>query len=167
MPSGVLFSQPLPSGYISGSYGAFYDTTTQTILLPFQIKTIAVNTTYLSSGVGILLNALTFNNSGTYNIQFSLQITNTHNQAHLFYMWFAKNGNDMPYSTSVVSVPSTHGGNNGHYILSLNMLEQVNQGDTIEMRWSSNDNRVRIETLPSPFGTVPAAPSVILTATQV
>lgn len=151
----------------SFKYGAFYDNTIQNITLAFQEKTVEINTTSYSNGVTLGANQLVFSTAGIYNIQVSLQITNAHNQDQLFYLWFAHNSVNIAESTSIVSVPSTHGGVSGHYILSMNLFYQVNPGDNIELRWTADHIGVQIETVVPGFGTLPNAPSVIVTATQV
>lgn len=151
----------------SFKYGAFYDNTIQNITLAFQEKTVEINTTSYSNGVTLGANQLVFSTAGTYDIQISLQVTNTHNQDQDFYLWFAHNSVNIPDTTSIVTVPSTHGGINGHYILSMNLFYQVNAGDNIELRWTANHIGVQIETVTPGFGTLPDAPSVIVTATQV
>lgn len=149
------------------NYGAFYDNTTQTIASAYEEKTVNINSMSYSNGISLLSNQLLFAIAGTYNIQVSLQVTNYHNQDQDFYLWFAYNGTAISESLSIVTVPSTHGGIPGHHILSMNLFQQVNPGDTIEMRWTGNHNGIRIETISPGFGTLPNAPSVIITATQV
>lgn len=151
----------------SFKYGAFYDTTGQTIATAYEEKIININTTSYSNGVTLSANQLIFSVAGVYDIQVSLQITNRHNQDHLFYLWFTRNGTAIADSASIVSVPSTHGGVNGHYILSMNLFQQVNALDNIEMHWTADHNRVGIETISPGFGTLPNAPSVIVTVNQV
>lgn len=149
------------------NYGAFYDTSDQTIASDYEEKTVSINNTSYSNGVNLVANQLIFTTAGTYDIQVSLQITNTYNQAQLFYLWFVYNGTPIPYSSSIISVPSTHGGSNGHYILTMNLFQQVNALDNLELRWTADKTSVGIETLVPGFGTLPNAPSVIVTATQV
>ena len=151
----------------SFNYGAFYDNTDQIIMSAYEEKVVNINTTSYSNGVNLIANQLVFTTAGTYNIQVSLQITNRYNQDQLFYLWFVYNGTPIADSLSIISVPSTHGGVNGHYILSMNLFQQVNPLDNIEMRWTADDTRVGIETISPGFGTLPNAPSVIVTATQV
>ena len=151
----------------SFNYGAFFDKSTQSIASAYEEKTVDVGFTSYTNGVTLVSNQLLFSTAGTYNIQVSLQLTNQHIQDHEFYMWFAYNGSNITESTSIVTVSSSHGGISGHYILSMNLFYSVNPGDTIEMRWTANHIGVQIETLTPGFGTVPIAPSVIVTATQV
>jgi hypothetical protein len=167
MPSGIQFTQPIPTPLPSNmAYGSFFDTTIQSIPAPFTLQTIDINSTSLSSGVTLGTNQLVLNNAGVYNVQFSLQVTNNDMQDHLFYVWFAQNGFDIADSTSIISVPRTHGGSNGHIVISLNIFVQANAFDAIELRWTSDNIAVQIETIATLLP-IPAVPSVIITANQI
>lgn len=148
------------------AYGSFYDTTTQSIPAPFTLQTIDIGSTSLSSGVTLGTNQLVFNNAGVYNVQFSIQVTNNDPQAHEFYVWLGKNGFDISESTTIISVPSTHGGINGHIIASLNFFVQANAFDAIELRWTAESTTITIERIVTPLP-IPAVPSVIITANQI
>lgn len=165
--SGIQFTQPTISpAPVSLNYGAFSDITPQSITAPFQVKTINIATTDFSNGVTLGANQLVFASAGVYNIQVSLQITNSSVQDHDFYFWFAKNSLDIPNSSSIITINSRHGGINGHMLPAMNIFVSVNAGDNIELRWTANDTGVQLEAVVPPLG-VPIAPSVILTAIQV
>jgi hypothetical protein len=149
-------------------YGSFYDNTIQTIAAPFEEKTVAINTTAYSNDVTLAMNRLYFATVGMYNIQVSLQVTNTYNQAQLFYLWFAYNGVAIADSASIATIPSTHGGNNGHYIFAMNLFVDVlAPGDNIELKWTADLASIQLEAITPGIGTIPASPSVIVTATLV
>lgn len=149
-------------------HGSFFDNTVQTIAAVYEEKTVAINTTVYSNDVTLTMNRLYFVTPGIYNIQVSLQITNAHNQAHLFYLWFAYGGVAIADSGSIVTVPSTHGGSKGHYVLSMNLFVDVlAPGDNIELKWTADFTSIQIETITPGIGTIPTSPSVIVTATLV
>ena len=111
---------------------------------------------------------INFPNTGVFNIQFSLQLTNNDTQIQEVIVWFRKNGTDIPNSASIVSVPNKHGGIKGHFILALNLVEQFSAGDYVELYWTGDDTDLSIETLPAGVAPVyPQVPSVIITATKV
>lgn len=149
-------------------HGSFFDNTVQTIAAPYEEKTVAINTTVYSNDVTLTMNRLYFVTPGIYNIQVSLQITNNYNQSQLFYLWFAYNGVAIADSASIATIPSTHGGNNGHYVLSMNLfIDILAPLDNIELRWTADSASIEIETIVPGIGTIPAAPAVIVTATLV
>jgi hypothetical protein len=88
--SGVVIS-----GY-SKAYGDFYDTTTQS----FTANTgtvLTINSTGTNNLVSILSGSrITLSQSGTYNLQFSLQLANSDNAENRFWVWLRKNGVDVP-----------------------------------------------------------------------
>jgi hypothetical protein len=171
MPSGIIITQPIPAPVppvpVSLKYGAFYDKSFQSIAVPYDEQTIAISTTSFSNGVTLGANQLVFNTAGTYNIQVSVQVTNHHPQDQLFYLWFAYMGVNITDSSSIATIPSTHGGHYGFYIISLNIFVQVNAGDNVELRWTADNIDVHIEGYNPAIGTIPISPAVIVTATQV
>ena len=112
---------------------------------------------------------LTFQYSGIYNIQFSLQFSNTDNNIiHEVDVWFKKNDVDIPDSNSRFSVPGKHSGLNGQLIAALNFLVEVTAGDVVEIVWHTDDSTVFIETISSSTAPVrPETPSAIATVTFV
>lgn len=164
------------SGVVSSSSGSFSSNTTQ--------SAAAVNTPQkVQIGITDEANNITLNNSqinvtqaGTYNVQFSVQVTNSSSQHADVDIWFRK-GNatsnssavDIANTASVASIVGTHGGQPGYMILAANFFIKCVANDFIEMWWSSNDTNVVLNYLPAittPF-TSPGAPSVIVTLTQV
>lgn len=108
--------------------------------------------------------------SAWYNWQLSVHIDNADSQAHTFDLWGKLNGDDIPNSRFVYTVPSSHGGNPGTLIPSQNFYIYMSAGDYVEIHWSSDDGvNVQIthhaaET--SPYSK-PAAPSLLLTVNEV
>lgn len=115
---------------------------------------------------GALPSMLTFAYSGTYNIQYSLQFTNTDNNTiHDVDVWFRLNNVDIPYSNSVFSVPGRHTGANGQQIAVINFFVDVQANDVVEIIWHTSSSTVYIETIPTQTNPIrPAAPSAIVTA---
>ena len=111
---------------------------------------------------------LTFQYSGIYNIQFSLQFTNTDSQIHDIDIWFKQNDVDIPYSNSQFSVPNKHGSEDGHLIAALNFIVEVQANDVVEIVWHTTNSTVFIETIDAATSPVrPVTPSAIATVTFV
>ena len=157
--------------FLSGNYLSAQDTTaTQSITAPYEIKNLQFGTTLLSNGIsitGVNNTDITFANPGIYNIQFSVQVTCNTPQAHLFYLWLCVNGSPVANSNSVTTVHGTHGGNNGHLILSLNFVLVATAGMKAQLCWSANNIAIEVETIPSPAVGIPVSPGVILSVTQI
>ena len=126
-------------------------------------------TTASTTITGNLPSLITFEYSGIYNIQFSLQFTNTDlNKDHEVDVWFRKNDVDIPDSNSQFSVPGAHAGHNGQLIAALNLFVEVIAGDVVEIIWHTSDSTVFIETIPATTGPVrPQTPSAIATVSFV
>lgn len=152
--------------YLNNPYGAYQSNTTQTVAtvntptLIYLEVTDYENGTYRTVGDGIHVEQ-----SGIYNVQFSVQVTNDDTQPHDAAVWIRKNGVDFPYSNSVFSITGTHGGQPGYGVVAANFYMSLVAGDYIELWWSTNDLNVTLNTLPpiiSPFVT-PGAPAVVCT----
>ena len=153
-----------------GYWGSFYDTTNQTITSTTTAYIIGLNSTDPDSdGISIVGgNKITVANPGVYNTCMSIQFTNADTQDHEATIWFRKNGVDVPYSSSIVTVPSTHGGVLGHLIFYVDLALKLNAGDYIQLMWHGTDTDVKIETLPAGTSPVhPASPSIIVSINQV
>jgi hypothetical protein len=106
--------------------------------------------------------------SGTYNIQFSVQMVSFDGTIDNVTLWFRKNGVDIPYSAGVATIPAIHGGVAGTAIISWNLVESVNAGDYIQLLFASTTgNTVCATYAPGTAPVTPVSPSVILTATFV
>lgn len=154
------------------NYISVFDTTTQTMTAG-QAKAITFNNVALQSGIALKNNSqIWFTYAGTYNLQFSIQFTNTHSQEHDALVWLAYNGSPYPNSGSYLTIPASHGGYTGNYILALNLLGQSVGNDYVELYWSTNYADVHITTISNGSyagmsATAPSSPSAIVTVTQV
>lgn len=95
----------------------------------------------LDSGLAFTLNpnsTATPAYRGTYKIDYSLQFFNTDTQIHEAYVWLRLNGNDIPGSTSVFSVPNRHGGVDGALVAYSSVTFTVSEIDEISLYWATN-----------------------------
>ena len=161
---------PLGGQHLNIPQGSFQSRTTQTQATINTPKLIALDTTNFALGMyRVLGDGVHVEQPGIYNIQFSAQLTNNAVQDHDADIWLRKNGVDVPYSASIVTVPSTHGGIAGHYVVAANFYLDLLAGDYIEFWWAASDLAVQIETLPpitTPF-TSPGSPGFVVTVTFV
>jgi len=149
-------------------YGLFYDTTIQTAPSSASVYPVAVGSTLSSNMVSIVSgNRVTVERTGIYNIQFSLQLTNTAAQASSVQIWFRHNTVDEPNSNSAVSVPAKHGSVNGGLIAAWNFLVEMNGGDFIQLYWWNEAATVSMPSVVAPTSPArPAIPSVILSVVE-
>jgi|688.fasta_scaffold02349_34 hypothetical protein len=143
---------------ISGSpiYGSWYDTTNQT--------TTANTPTpmYCNSGSGNGITKVYDSNfevdyAGTYNIQFSVQLDQTSGAGHHIFIWFRKNGVDIPYSASEVAIQGTL----AESIPSWNFIVDMEPGDYINIMYSVTNTNVYLKAVAP--NSIPGIPSVIIT----
>lgn len=107
--------------------------------------------------------------SGIYNIQFSIQFTNTDNTSHNVDIWVVKNGANLADSNSRFTVPARKSATDyGHLIASLNIFVELNPNDTLQLVWRSDSPLTFMEYIPAQATPVrPATPSAIATLTFV
>lgn len=114
---------------------------------------------------GTIASKIYVDTPGGYNIQYSLQLSNTStSQPYEIAVWLRYNGGDLPNSNSVVTVPTKHSGVNGQIIIALNIFVELKANDYVELMWHTNGSSAFIETIPAGTApTTPVSPSAILT----
>ena len=164
---GTLGSLPSISGQ-TGWYGSFSDTLNQfaantTTSYPIYIR-ITDDANGVTNDGG---NAIIVNNTGVYNIQYSIQFVNTDNTIHDADVFLVYNGNVLTNSNSQYSIPNKHGSVDGHLIAAINYVLPLNAGDSINLKWATTNTAVSIQTLPAQTTPdVPRSPGIILTVTS-
>ena len=169
--TGALQLIPSLSGE-QGYWGAFYDlsATQQALSTTVAYEINIGQSDPLNNGVSIVSgNRITFEYAGIYNIQYSIQFTNTDGQIHNVNVWLRKNGAtsafDVADSNSQYAIINSHGGIAGQMIAAINYVVSVEAGDYFYLMWQTETTDVYLETIAA--GTtpsVPVSPCVILTA---
>jgi hypothetical protein len=156
--------------WINNPYGAFQDGTDQTAANTTTAYAITFDTTDFSNGV-TLSNSSRLNvaQAGIYNLQFSIQFTNTTNASQDVDVWFRKNGTNIDKSNSRFGFAPRKGvGDPFHTIAALNFFVSLAANDYVEIMWRPTDVGVQIEHYAaSSSPTRPVVPSVIATLTFV
>ena len=146
-------------------YGAFQDTTDQSIATITATANITLNATDYSLGTSLVDGyKVKVDYSGLYNVQFSIQFVNTDNNIHDIDIWFKKNNSNVAGSNSKFSVPNRHGGTDGHLIAALNFNIELAKDDYVSLAWATSSTAVTVEHLAAQTTpTRPATPSAIVT----
>jgi len=95
----------------------------------------------LDSGYGFTLNVdstATPTYTGVYKIDYSLQFFNTYNQIQDVYVWLQIDGDDVPGSASIFSVPNSHGGVDGALVAYSSITFSVTAGQDVALYWATN-----------------------------
>ena len=160
-----VFSVTLPTGsgtYVTGSYGAFQDSTTQSGSANTAYK-MKFNTTDVSDGVilsgstGLQVGAY-----GTYNLEWSGQAVQGSGAA-IVSVWVNVNGIQVSGSRGDVTLSS-----NTKLLPAWNYFLTLNALDVVELYWASDSGNTTWQALP--IGTTPitpAAASIIATLARV
>jgi hypothetical protein len=150
-------------------YGAFHDTINHTAA-PNTPSVITLNSTDYSNGVsiGTPTSRIVMSTAGLYNIQFSIQFTNTSATLDDVIVWLRVNGTDVPNTASWGAVPTKHGSIDGSLIMALNLFYEFSSNDYFELVWMTIAGTTYITTIPGSTTppVYPLSPSVILTVSD-
>jgi hypothetical protein len=152
----------------TGSYGSFYDTTTQINPVANAANSMSFNETAITNGVSLSGSTSPFNTyiktetAGVYNIQFSAQIDKTDGGEDNIDIWIRKNGTDLIDTATSLTLPK----NNNRLVAAWNWFVQSAANDYYQIIWSSADTDMRLLAEVS-SSTHPGIPSVILTANRI
>ena len=152
----------------TGSYGSFYDTTTQPNPVANAANSMSFNETAITNGVSLSGSTSPFNTyiktetAGVYNIQFSAQIDKTDGGEDNIDIWIRKNGTDLIDTATSLTLPK----NNNRLVAAWNWFVQSAANDYYQIIWSSADIDMRLLAEVS-SSTHPGIPSVILTANRI
>jgi hypothetical protein len=157
---------PRGGKYINAPHGAFQDSTDQVAANTTTAYAVTFDTTDFNNGVTLSNSSrLNVSQSGIYNVQFSIQFTNTTNSSQDVDVWFRKNGTNIDKSNSRFGfAPRKGAGDPFHTIAAINYFVSLNANDYVEIMWRTTDVGVSIEQYPAGTSpTRPAVPSAIVT----
>ena len=152
--------------FMNNPYGAFQDSTDQVAANTTTAYPVTFNTTDFSNGVTIASGSrITVANDGIWNLQFSIQFTNTTNASQDVDVWFRVNGTNAANSNSRFGFAPRKGANDPyHTIAAMNYFLSLNATDYVEIMWRTTDVGVTIEQYAAGTSpTRPAVPSAIVT----
>jgi len=162
---GSLFG-PRGGRFMNAPYGAFQDSTNQVAANTTTAYAVTFNTTDFANGVTIASGSrITVADAGIWNLQFSIQFTNTTNASQDVDVWFRVNGTNVANSNSRFGFAPRKGvGDPFHIIAAMNYFVSLNATNYIEIMWRPTDVGVTIEQYAaSASPTRPAVPSAIVT----
>ncbi len=152
------------------AYGSFRDTTTQQVDAVNTPKAMTFN--QITPGLnGVTANGVSVEFSshikvartGTYNVQFSAQLTKTDSGNDTMDIWLRRNGVDVPISNSEITITASL-----RQVATSNYIIDLAAGDYVEIMYSSADIATRILAIaPGISPTRPAGPSITVAITQV
>ena len=162
---GSLFG-PRGGKFMNAPHGAFQDSTDQVAANTTTAYPVTFNTTDFSNGVTVASGSrITVADAGIWNLQFSIQFTNTTNASQDVDVWFRVNGTNSANSNSRFGFSPRKGvGDPFHIIAAMNYFLSLNATDYVEIMWRPTDVGVSIEQYAAGTSpTRPAVPSAIVT----
>ena len=162
---GSLFG-PRGGKFMNAPHGAFQDSTNQVAANTTTAYAVTFNTTDFANGVTMASGSrITVADAGIWNLQFSIQFTNTTNASQDVDVWFRVNGTNVANSNSRFGfAPRKSAGDPYHTIAAMNYFVSLNATNYIEIMWRPTDTGVSIEQYAAGTSpTRPAVPSAIVT----
>lgn len=160
--NGQIFVRPILEQ--QRHFGSFAKTDDAALAAINTATAITLNTTVVSNGVQIdSLNSsrVVVSQSGLYTFSVSFQLSATNSSVKDVYLWFRKNGVDVPNTTIVHSLES----GTAKTVQSRSYTLSLAANDYIELYWGSTDTGVSLSAIAATSFS-PAAPSVILNVSQ-
>lgn len=145
--------------YVDCPNGLFFNTADQTFAATNTAYPIVFNQTYLHNAVDLVSSSrITISVPGIYNFQYTGQVLSTNSSAKNIYVWIARNGTDIGYSTRARTVAA----NNQYSPITWSFNIDLQKDDYIELKASVTDTALRFdaETASSPH---PGIPSSVMT----
>lgn len=170
-PNNELITQSLaiPPRYPDKYWGTWYSTVTQTASLANTAYPLTVNTVgdefegfYISGSNGSRVSGsvIVIPRTSIYDFQFSLQVHNTGGGGTTSFVdiWLRKNETDVPWSSTHLTAYA----NSPYSVAAWDFMGKYNEGDKLQLMWSTNHTNNHIEAIPS-APPAPQTPSVIFT----
>ena len=164
----VISRGPAGPGGVRGNYGSFFDTTDQALVTANVEQRVRIAGTLENLNVDLVDNKIVFREAGAYSFTFSVQLTNAaSNTPHTAKVWLKYQGAVYPNSASYFTIPTAKSGVPGELIGTVNFIASATgEDDYVELFWTADSTQVQLTSIDA-TGSVPLAPSVILTVAQV
>jgi hypothetical protein len=143
--------------YIACPNGLFFNTADQTFAAINTAYPVEFNATYLNNAVALQpgsTSKVEVSIGGVYNFQYSGQVKTTSSTDKNLYLWIARNGTDIGYSTHAWTFHD-----NNHYAeISWNFNIDLDIGEYIELQVASDSTALRLdaEAATSPHPGIPS-----------
>lgn len=144
-------------------YGSFAKTADQVPTAANTANAITWSSATIANGVsiGAPTSRIVVANAGLYKFSASFQLTSGSASVKNVWLWFRKNGVDVPSSAMITSMDSGTAIRTPSRSLFFSLLA----GDYIELFWAADDVNVTLDNIPA-TAFAPAAPAALLTVNQ-
>ena len=144
-------------------YGDFNKTADQSPAVINTAYALTFDNTRIANGVSIGSPAsrIVVSQSGLYQFNATVQISSGNSSAKDVYVWFRKNGTDVPNSTRLVTIDV----NNGYIPVALIEAFSLEANAYVELMFASTDTAITIDNVAA-TAFAPAAPAAVLSVTQ-
>ena len=159
---GVIFVRPTIEQ--QKHYGEFVKTTDQTPALTNTAYALTFDSALTAEGISIGSPAsrIVVSQSGLYHFNVTVQITSSNSSDKNVWVWFRKNGADIPSTARIVTINI----NTGYVPMPLSEFFSLAANDYIEVMFAAGNTAITVDNVAA-TAFAPAAPAVVLAVTQV
>lgn len=145
-------------------YGVFSKITDQTPAVINTAYALTFDSTEIGNGIvrGTPTSRIVVPVSGLYQFVVTVQISSASSSAKNVWLWFRKNGVDVPNSARIVTISE----NNGYAPISLTQVISLTANQYVEIMFAASGINVRIDNVAA-TAFAPDAPATVLEVTQV
>jgi hypothetical protein len=160
--------------WVSTPYNQIISSSDQTAASVANAYAVTYDSVDYPDGISVTSSSrITFAQTGIYNITYSIQFKNTHNDVETIDIWLRQNGTDIADSNTRFAIPARKSAGDPSYLVAVTpiMVDITAANQYIEIMWRISNTAVTIEHLPavtaSPGVTpaIPATPSAIVGVT--
>lgn len=159
-PTGNIGPTGPTGGYPSAIYGNFYNNATQTVNSG-SINMLVIQSTFISNGITLSANQLTFTIAGIYYISLVVEVSSTTNGTQVN-IWYRMNNVDQAYSNNLFTF---NGGGGTTQLISLSNVINVNANDILTFYTDSTATVNFVANAAT--GSNPATPSIEVIAFKI
>jgi len=159
---GIIFVRPtIVQMQYYGTFAKTLDTSPAAINTAYPIT---FDTTRISNGVtiGTPASRIVVPQSGLYQFNATLQFISGNAVDKNIWVWFRKNGTDIPSSARIITVST----NNAYTPMSINEAVSLGASEYVELVYAANSTNVTLDSVPA-TAFAPISPGVVLEVTQV
>jgi hypothetical protein len=160
--------------WVSTPYNQIISSSDQTAASVDTAYAVTYDSVEYPDGISVTSSSrITFAQTGIYNIAYSIQFKNTHNDLETIDIWLRQNGTDIADSNTRFAIAARKAAGDPSYLVAVTpiMVDITAANQYIEIMWRISNTAVTIEHLPAVTANpgvtpaIPATPSVIVGVT--
>ena len=156
-----------PTLKLDPAFGGFYDATSQDLVSTSSPQQVRIGATAYAHGMTRSNSGdITATVAGNYSFTYTALFGNSSTQIQYASLFIKFNGQTVPGTSTLITVPSSHGGTSGYALGGNTFIVPMGVGDTIQLWWAGSNTALKVHYVPE-AGAIPAADSVLFSIRQI